>query len=61
MAQLFEDMQMMVEEQGETLDQVEHHAETVAVDIEKGGSHISRAIIIAKSTRAVRYTYAHNN
>ncbi|GAA5805648.1 t-SNARE [Helicostylum pulchrum] len=55
LAQLFEDMQMMVEEQGETLDQVEHHAETVAVDIEKGGSHINRAIIIAKSTRAKKW------
>lgn len=53
-------MQMMVEVQGETLDQVEHHAETTAVDIEKGGSHIDRAIVIAKSTRAVRCVYTCN-
>lgn len=53
MAQLFEDMQMMVEEQGETVTQIESHAQNVETDVEQGGKHISRAIILARSTRAV--------
>jgi syntaxin 1B/2/3 len=53
LAQLFEDMQMMVEEQGETVTQIESHAQNVETDVEQGGKHISRAIILARSTRAV--------
>lgn len=46
-------MQMMVEEQGEAFDQIESNADNAAVDLEKGANHIDRAIVIAKSTRAV--------
>jgi syntaxin 1B/2/3 len=53
LAQLFEDMQMMVEQQGETIDQIEDNAETTQADIEKGDQHINRAIVLARSTRAV--------
>lgn len=51
--QLFVDMQMMVEQQAETLNQIEHHAETTMVDLEAGNKDIDRAIVSAKSTRAV--------
>lgn len=53
LAQLFEDMQMMVEDQGKTLDQVEEHAINTSGDIEQGVNHISKAIVLARSTRAV--------
>lgn len=46
-------MQMMVEEQGEVVTQIESHAQNVETDVEQGVKHIDRAIIIAKSTRAV--------
>ncbi|KAI9338140.1 t-SNARE [Pilaira anomala] len=55
LAQLFEDMQMMVEEQGEAFDQIESNADNAAVDLEKGVNHIDRAIVIAKSTRAKKW------
>ncbi|CAO3660556.1 unnamed protein product [Rhizopus stolonifer] len=51
--QLFVDMQMMVEEQGETLKEIETHAETTVVDLEQGNKDIEKAIVSAKSTRAV--------
>ncbi|KAG2201814.1 hypothetical protein INT47_004371 [Mucor saturninus] len=57
LAQLFEDMQMMVEEQGETITQIESHAQNAETDVEQGVKHIDRAIIIAKSTRAVSDIY----
>ncbi|KAG1471236.1 hypothetical protein G6F56_002245 [Rhizopus delemar] len=53
LAQLFEDMQMMVEDQGKTLDQVEEHAINTSGDIEQGVNHISKAIVLARSTRAL--------
>lgn len=53
LAQLFEDMQMMVEDQGKVMDQIEQHAETTHADIEQGVTHISKAIVLARSTRAV--------
>jgi t-SNARE complex subunit (syntaxin) len=46
-------MQMMVEQQAETLTQIEHHAENTMVDLEVGNKDIDRAIVSAKSTRAV--------
>ncbi|KAI7885926.1 t-SNARE [Mucor mucedo] len=55
LAQLFEDMQMMVEEQGETITQIESHAQNAETDVEQGVKHIDRAIIIAKSTRAKKW------
>jgi syntaxin 1B/2/3 len=47
------DMQMMVEEQGETLNNVEQNAETTAVNLNEGNKFLTRAITTAKSTRAV--------
>lgn len=44
---------MMVEEQGQVFDQVEEHAANIEHDVEKGNDHISRAVVIARSTRAV--------
>jgi syntaxin 1B/2/3 len=52
--QLFVDMQMMVEQQAETLTQIEVHAETAMVDLEHGNKDIDRALVSAKSTRKVR-------
>lgn len=54
--QLFMDMQMMVEQQGDTLQRVEVNAETTAVQLEEGNKHLNRAILLAKSTRTVRIT-----
>lgn len=51
--QLFVDMQMMVEQQAETLNQIETHAETTVVDLEQGNQDIGKAIVSARSTRAV--------
>jgi syntaxin 1B/2/3 len=48
-------MQMMVENQGQTLDQIESSASEVHNDVEKGNDHISKAIVIARSTRAVSF------
>ncbi|KAI8881476.1 t-SNARE [Backusella circina FSU 941] len=55
LAQLFDDMQMMVEEQGHVFDQVEEHAANVEQDVEKGNDHISRAVVLARSTRAKKW------
>ena len=46
-------MQMMVEEQGQTFDQIEHNAQETSKDLEQGNKHVDRAIVLAKSTRAV--------
>lgn len=53
--QLFVDMQTLVEHQGNTLTEIEDHAETAAGDIEKGVHHVDDAIKIAKRTRAVSH------
>lgn len=55
MAQLFEDMQMMVEEQGQTIDQIEQNAQDTTKDLEQGNKHVDKAIILARSTRAVSF------
>lgn len=46
-------MQMMVEEQGEILDQIELNAEETTKDLEQGVKHVNKAVVIARSTRAV--------
>jgi syntaxin 1B/2/3 len=46
-------MQMMVEEQGEILEQIELNAEDTTKDLEQGVKHVNKAVIIARSTRAV--------
>ncbi|CAO3655923.1 unnamed protein product [Mucor hiemalis] len=51
--QLFMDMQMMVQQQGETLNTIDNHAETAAVQLQEGNTFLTKAIATAKSTRAV--------
>lgn len=58
--QLFVDMQMMVEQQQEVFNQIETHAENVVVDLEVGNQDIEKAIVSAKSTRAVSQKYKAN-
>lgn len=55
--QLFMDMQMMIEQQGEVLNNVEQHADTTAVQLKEGNTSLTRAIAIAKSTRAVSFFF----
>ncbi|KAI8340274.1 t-SNARE [Chlamydoabsidia padenii] len=49
--QLFMDMQMLVEQQGETINQIEEHAETTAAHLEEGNKFVSKAISSARATR----------
>lgn len=51
--QLFLDMQMMIEQQGETLTKVEMATEATVVDLEQGTKDVGKAINYAKATRAV--------
>jgi syntaxin 1B/2/3 len=51
------DMQMMVEQQGEVLNTVEHNADDTVVQLNEGNTQLSRAIALAKSTRAVNIRY----
>ncbi|KAI9027527.1 t-SNARE [Phycomyces nitens] len=53
--QLFMDMQMIVENQGHTIDTIEQNAETTVEDLEQGVKHIDRAIKYAISTRAKKW------
>ncbi|CAO3600321.1 unnamed protein product [Absidia cylindrospora] len=53
--QLFMDMSMLVEQQGETLNQVEHHAEDTTANMEQGNTFISKAIKSAKATRRKKW------
>ncbi|KAI9030720.1 t-SNARE [Phycomyces nitens] len=53
--QLFMDMAMMVEQQGEVLNQAEQHAENTTHDIETGNNHLVKAIKSARATRAKKW------
>ncbi|KAI8381514.1 t-SNARE [Radiomyces spectabilis] len=53
--QLFVDMQMLVESQGETIKQIEMHTESAVVDLEQGNKDIAHAIVSAKKTRAKKW------
>ncbi|EPB89820.1 hypothetical protein HMPREF1544_03341 [Mucor circinelloides 1006PhL] len=53
--QLFMDMQMMVEQQGEVLNTVEQNADDTVVQLKEGNSQLTRAIALAKSTRAKKW------
>ncbi|KAL9540297.1 hypothetical protein MBANPS3_009765 [Mucor bainieri] len=53
--QLFMDMQMMVEQQGEVLNTVEQNADETVVNLNEGNSQLTRAIALAKSTRAKKW------
>lgn len=59
--QLFMDMQMMIEQQGEVLNTTEQHADTTAVQLKEGNDYLTRAIATAKSTRAVSPFYIYMN
>ncbi|KAI8374159.1 t-SNARE [Radiomyces spectabilis] len=61
--QLFMDMQMLVEQQGEVITQIDQHAEQTQQDLEKGNTFITKAIKSAKATRAekmVLFLYRHH-
>ncbi|CAO3618623.1 unnamed protein product [Cunninghamella echinulata] len=53
--QLFMDMQMMIETQAETINQIEQHTETAVLDLEQGNKDVSKAIVSAKATRAKKW------
>ena len=46
-------MQMMVEQQGETVTNIEQHAETTVGDLKQGNSFLTKAIASARATRHV--------
>ncbi|ORY91146.1 t-SNARE, partial [Syncephalastrum racemosum] len=51
--QLFQDMQMLVEQQGTVLTQAEQNAETTVGHLEQGNTMIGKAIRSARATRHV--------
>ncbi|KAI8143243.1 t-SNARE [Fennellomyces sp. T-0311] len=53
--QLFMDMQMMIEVQGETLNNIETQVESTVVDLEQGNKDIGKAIVSARATRAKKW------
>ncbi|KAI8344567.1 t-SNARE, partial [Chlamydoabsidia padenii] len=53
--QLFIDMSVLVEQQGETLKEVEQHAEDTSGNVEQGNRFISRAVKSAKATRRKKW------
>lgn len=50
---MFQDMQMLVSQQGEVIVQIEQNAEATAQDLKQGNRNLTRAIDLARSTRAV--------
>ncbi|KAI9488595.1 t-SNARE [Zychaea mexicana] len=53
--QLFVDMQMMIEQQGEVLTNVEQQVESTVVDLEQGNKDVEKAIGSARATRAKKW------
>ncbi|KAG2221962.1 hypothetical protein INT45_010486 [Circinella minor] len=53
--QLFMDMQMMIEQQGEVLTNVEQQVEQTVVDLEQGNKDVEKAIVSARATRAKKW------
>ncbi|KAG2218954.1 hypothetical protein INT45_004646 [Circinella minor] len=53
--ELFEDMQMLVERQGEVIVKIDDHAEQVAGDLKEGNRAVKRAVDFARSTRAKKW------
>ncbi|ORY95799.1 t-SNARE [Syncephalastrum racemosum] len=49
--QLFQDMEMLVERQGEVMVQIDQHAEQTAQDLHRGTTFVDRAIQSARATR----------
>ncbi|KAI7884104.1 t-SNARE [Lichtheimia hyalospora FSU 10163] len=52
---LFQDMQMLVSQQGEVIVEIERNAETAAQDLQHGNKNLTRAIDLARSTRAKKW------
>jgi len=55
LAQLFNDMSMLVEQQDETLNVIEAHAEKVNQDTEAGLGHTEKAVVSARAARKKRW------
>jgi len=55
LAQLFNDMSALVEEQGEVIDVIEGHARVAEKDLETGVQHVDNAVISAKAARKKRW------
>ena len=52
LAQMFQDFALIVEQQGELLDQIEYQVKTASDFIDEGNTHMVSAIEIQKSIRA---------
>ncbi|ORX57997.1 t-SNARE [Hesseltinella vesiculosa] len=55
LTQLFQDMQMLVENQGLVIDDVEQQAQDTAIQMEQGDSYVKRAIKSARATRQKKW------
>jgi syntaxin 1B/2/3 len=55
LAQLFQDMEMLVAEQEQPVAHIEEQAQTVQRDIEQGVAHTSKAIVSAKAARRKKW------
>jgi len=53
--QLFMDMQMLVEQQGEHLNTIVENADTTVAELERGNKHIDSAVKKARATRAKKW------
>ncbi|KAI8978587.1 t-SNARE [Pilobolus umbonatus] len=53
--QLFMDMSMMIEQQGQVLNTVENNADQTAEQVKEGNSYIGKAIKSARATRAKKW------
>lgn len=53
--QLFMDMQMLVEQQGEHLNTIVENADTTVAELERGNKHVDSAIKKARATRAKKW------
>jgi syntaxin 1A/syntaxin 1B/2/3 len=51
---MFYDMMLIVESQGDLIDNIEHQVETAAVYISKGATETTKARAYAQSNRRVR-------
>jgi syntaxin 1B/2/3 len=52
--ELFIQMNMLVENQGEMLKEIDMHAQDTVIHLEEGNKHVDKAITSAKATRKVR-------
>jgi len=55
LAQLFNDMSVLVEEQDESITVIEAHAETAVKDLETGLKHTDKAVVSARAARRKRW------